>query len=136
MDIIQSDIVKFFEEKLEDLQCQYETRSYIISIYGKYRFSDFDLSQDSITLLFSQARFKQDFLIYQNIGDWLFFIKSMAPQHLNNASEEYYDTIARLSYSACYKLINRQWRLFEELSDNYQFLQEQIKNKLPKLSEY
>jgi hypothetical protein len=54
----------------------------------------------------------------------------MAPQHLKFASKDYYDTIARLSYYSCYKIINKQWRLFEELADNFPVIETQVKQKL------
>jgi hypothetical protein len=130
MEIVHRNIISFFEERLSDLECQQDTKAYIISIYGKYKSSDFDLSKDSVTLLFAQARNKQDFLSYQNLGDWIFFSNTLAPKHLQYASSEYYDTVARLSYYSCYKLINRQWKLFEELSDNFKFLERQVKQRL------
>jgi hypothetical protein len=118
---------------LSDLKCQTTTRIYITSIYGKYKNADFDLSQDSVGLIFCQARDKQDFSTYQNLGDWIFFANTIAPQHLQNASKDYYDTIARLSYYSCYRLINRQWRLFEELADDFSSLEDQVKKRLPQL---
>lgn len=130
MDTASKDITKFFETILNDLECHSATRAYIISIYGKYKSAEFDLSKDSVTLLFAQARSNHDFLTYQNLGDWIFFINTLAPNHLSNASKDYYDTIARLSYYSCYKIINRQWKLFEELSDNFTFLETQVKHKL------
>lgn len=130
MDTLHGNVTKFFEEILTDLKCQADTRAYIIGIFGKYKTAEFDLSKDSITMLFSQARSKQDFLTYQNLGDWIFFANTMAPDHLKFASKDYYDTVARFSYYSCYRLINRQWKLFEELSDNFLTLENQVKNKL------
>jgi len=132
MDLISRNrtITNFFEELLEDVECQHDTKAYIVSIYGKYKTSEFDLSKGSVTLLFAQARSKQDFLAFQNLGDWIFFANTMAPNHLQFASKEYYDTVARLSYYSCYKLINRQWKLFEELSDNFLVLERAVKNRL------
>lgn len=130
MDTSHKNIINFFDELLIDLECRQDTKAYIASIYGKYRSADHDLSKDSVTLLFAQARAKQDFLTYQNLGDWIFFINTMAPKHLSGASKDYYDTIARVSYYTCYKLINRQWKLFEELSDNFPILEAQVRNKL------
>lgn len=134
MDIIHRNISNFFDELLIDLECQQDTKAYIVSIYGKYKSAEFDLSKDSVTLLFAQARRKQDFLAYQNLGDWIFFANTIAPQHLKFASKEYYDTVARLSYYSCYKLINRQWKLFEELADDFLVLEEQVKKRLPVLN--
>lgn len=134
MEIISNNITKLFDELLIDLDCQHDTRAYIISIYGKYKTAQFDLSKDSITLRFAQARTKQDFLTYQTLGDWIFFANTLAPDHLRFASKDYYDTVARLSYYSCYRLINRQWKLFEELSDNFIVLEEKVKNRLRILS--
>lgn len=130
MDTSHKSITSFFEELFIDLECQQDTKAYIISIYVKYKSAEFDLSKDSITLQYAQARNKQDFLIYQNLGDWIFFANTVAPMHLQFASKDYYDTIARLSYYSCYRLINRQWKLFEELSDNFLFLEDQVKIRL------
>lgn len=130
MDYQHNNITKYFEELLSDIKCNPDTRAYIVSIYGKYKSAEFDYSKDSITLLYAQAREKQDFLIYQNLGDWIFFSNTVAPNHLKFASKDYYDTIARLSYYSCYKLINKQWKLFEELSDNLLELEFEVKKRL------
>lgn len=115
---------------LQDLPCQADTQSYIISIYGKFKTAEHDLSKDSLTLRFAQARNNHNFLGYQNIGDWIFFANTLAPASLNKASKEYYDTLARLSYYSCYKILNREWKLFEELSDNLILLEHQVSKKL------
>lgn len=134
MDTLHRNITNFFEDLLIDLECQRDTKAYIVSIYGKYKSSEFDLSKDSVTLMFAQARNKQDFFTYQNLGDWIFFANTLAPEHLRYASKDYYDNVARLSYYSCYRLINRQWKLFEELSDNFQLLESQVKKKLGSIS--
>jgi hypothetical protein len=131
---LHKNVTDFFQELLCDLNCQSDTRAYIIGIFGKFRSATADLSKDSATLLFAQARAKQDFLGYQNLADWIFFANSWAPEHLQFASKDYYDTIARVSYYACYRLINRQWKLFEQLADELPILEEQVKRKLNILS--
>lgn len=120
----------FFDEVLFELKCNSETKAYIVSIFSKYKAADFDLSKDSVTMTFAQARNKQDFLTFQTLGDWIFFSKTFAPDHLNNASEDYYRTIGRMSYDSCYKLINRKWKIFEELSDNFIVLEKQTRKLL------
>lgn len=134
MSIVYKNITNFFDELLTDLECHHDTKAYIVSIFGKYRSAQFDLSKDSITLQFAQARSNQDFLTYQNLGDWIFFSNTLAPDHLRFASKDYYDTVARLSYYSCYRLINREWKLFEELSDNFLVLESQVKNRLSAIS--
>lgn len=123
-------ITDFFEDQLNNIKCQIDTKAYIIGIYKKYMSTQYDLSKNSVTLLFAQARLNQDFLIYQNLGDWIFFSNTIAPTHLKYASKDYYDQIARTSYYSCYKLINKQWKLFEELSDNFLTIETEVKNKL------
>ena len=130
MEQLHRNVHSFFEELLNDLNCQQDTKAYIVGIYGKYKSASADLSKDSISALFSQARDKHDFLSYQNLADWIFFSNTLAPQHLRFASKDYYDTIARVSYYTCYRLINRQWKVFEELSDNFLLLEAQAKKKL------
>ena len=127
MDLVYCSINNFFQEKLNDLDCQPDTKAYIVSIYDKYKKSDLDLSKQSITLLFIQAREKHSFNTYQKLADWIFFYNTICQQSNN---KEYYDTIGKISYHSCYNLINRQWKLFEELSDNFVNLEEQVKNKL------
>jgi hypothetical protein len=132
--ILNSNVTTLFEELLDDIKCHRDTKAYIVSIYAKYKNAQFDLSKDSVTLLFAQGRNKQDFLTYQNLGDWIFFANTMAPSHLQGASKEYYDTVARVSYYSCYRLIDRKWKLFEELADNFPSLESQVKQKLAPLN--
>lgn len=127
------DINQFFEEKLSEIKCQDDTRAYIVGIFGKYRNAEHDFSQNSITLLFAQARDKHDFLIYQNLGDWIFFANTVLPNHLKFASKDYYDSIARISYYSCYRLINKKWKLFEQLADDFFYLKNEVRNKLSDL---
>lgn len=120
-----SNLNDFFDEALRNLSCNADTRAYIVSVFTKFRTAQFDLSKDNITLTFAQAHFKQDFFTYQNLGDWIFFSKILHPGHLVRASEDYYHNIGRLSYYSCYKLIDRKWKLFEELSDNFVVLKKE-----------
>lgn len=130
MSLVYNNINNFFQEKLNDLNCQPDTKAYIISIYDKYKSSEFDLSKDNVTLMFVQARIKHNFSTYQNLGDWIFFSNTFAPKHLHFASKDYYDIIGRSSYNSCYNLINKKWKLFQELSDNFVQLEEEVKSKL------
>ena len=120
----------FFSEVLSDLSCDPKTRSYIISVFCKYKNANFDLSNDSLTILYFKAREKMDFATFQNIGDWIMFSESMKRNNLKHASEEYYDELAKISYWNCFKLINKQWLLFEELSDNFTEIKKEIRNSI------
>lgn len=128
----EKDLAIFFDKILQNLSCRPETQSYIISIYHKFKSSEFDYSNQSITLLYAHARERQDFLTFQNVGDWLFWSNTIFPESLKDANKNYYDNIGRLAYYSCYRLIQRKWFLFEELSDNFSFLENQVKDRLKK----
>lgn len=113
---------KFFAIELENLKCDGDTRAYIVSVLDKFKAATADYSKDSLTLLYAQAKFTQDFNIFQNIGDWLFFCNTLFPEHLNNASKDYYYSIGQLSYYSCYRLINKQWKLYERMADDFIYL--------------
>jgi hypothetical protein len=129
-----SSITTFFAELFKDLNCQQDTKAYIVGIFTNYKSAKHDLSQDSLTLLLCQAHTTHNFSIYQNIGDWVFFIESVAPQYLQSASKDYYESLARTSYYTCYRLINKQWKVFEEMSDQFPILEKQVKEKLTTLN--
>lgn len=124
MDTINN-LGSFFTDVLQKLRCEEDTRAYIISVFSKYRNSTFDLSQESITLAYARASLHQDFLGFQTIGDWLFFANALFPESLSKTSKGYYHNLARLSYYSCYRLINRQWVLFERLADDFVPLSEE-----------
>lgn len=130
---LQETVADFFEKRLGDLHCQYDTRAYIVGILGKYQSAKFDLSKESLTLYFAEARQHHNFAKYQACGDWVFYCRVVMPEHLRHASPEYYDTMARLSYYACYRLLNRQWKSFEELADNFIPLEHEVSRKLSRI---
>jgi|ERR1019366_3660092 hypothetical protein len=114
-----NDLRLFFTDELEELPCDANTKAYIITIFAKYKTTAFDLSKQSITLHYAEAKTKQDFAMFQTIADWLFFCSSIFPEHLNGASTDYYHTVGQLSYHSCYKLINKTWPVYECLADEF-----------------
>lgn len=124
--IVNDNVTDLFEELLDGIKCHPDTKAYVVSIFGKYRTAHFDLSKDSVTSLLAQGREKQDFLTYQTLGDWLFYSKSMFPESLKNASENYYDSVARLSYYNCYRIV-KTWQIYQELADRFTDLTNQTR---------
>jgi len=119
----------FDKNVVQNLNCEYQTKSYIVSIFNKFKSSEEDYSKKSITLVWATAKEKNSFSSYQSLADWLFWTKSIFPEHLaKHSSEEYSDVIAQLSYWQCYKMINKQWKLYEELSDNFPLLVSECRN--------
>lgn len=111
----------FFTEKLKLLLKNYQkpTCAYVINVFKSAKKESGDYSKDSLTIVYSQAKFEQRFELFQNIADWILFMKSLYPASLRGASEEYYNALAQDSYYRCYRLLNRQWLLFEELADKF-----------------
>lgn len=116
----------YFSNNIKLLNCQEITRAYVINVFSNSKLQD--LSKESITLIYNEAKLSYKFEKYQALADWLLFVKSLYPQSLNGASSEYYNTIAQLSYYKCYILINKQWAVFEELADLFPVLVENINN--------
>ena len=127
---IFSNLGMFFIQNLNNIKCEDFTKSYISSIFIKYKSNEYDFSKESITLKFYEARTKQNFIEFQNIADWLFFTRSLFPEALNSASMDYFDTIAKNSYYSCYRLINRQLLIYENLADEFEYLTTQTRKVL------
>lgn len=132
MQTLNYNLTEFFSIKLENLKCDYDTRAYIVSVLERFKTASTDYSKDSLTLLYADAKFRQDFNTFQNIGDWLFFCNTLFPEHLNKASRDYYHSMGRLSYYSCYKLINRQWKLYEKMADEFVYLSHSTRNIIHK----
>lgn len=122
METLNYNLRTFFTNEMENLKCDDDTRAYIVSILERFKTASIDYSKDSLTLLYADAKFRQDFYTFQNIGDWLFFCNTLFPGHLNNASKDYYYSMGQLSYYSCYRLINRQWKLYEKMADEFVYL--------------
>lgn len=99
-----------------------QTIAYIRSIFKDYMRAENMPTNMSVTLLYAEARESYSFEKYQKLGDWIFFSKTVLPGHLVNASEKYYIALAQNSYYKCYLLTKRQWKLFEEMADNFEYL--------------
>ena len=115
--IIKSETLEdFFINKINKLSCRDDTKAYIVNLFSNINTNN--LSNEIICLEYLNAREKYNFEKYQNIGDWILFVKTLYPTSLNNASEDYYFSLAQSSYYKCYIMINKSWKLYEELSDN------------------
>ena len=114
-------ITSYFKEELAELKCDETTKAYVVGIFSGFRTSKNDLSKCSITLEYAQARETQNFSRFQNLGDWLFFRSTVFYDGMKEW-DEYYQSVARLSYYSCYQLLQKQWVVFEELADAFPYL--------------
>jgi len=110
----------FFLEKTKSLNnCQEPTRAYITNVFKTAKKETADYSKESITIVYAKAKFEHRFDLFQNLGDWILFTRTLYPASLMTASTDYYNAIAQDSYYHCYRLMNRKWTLFEELADKF-----------------
>lgn len=111
------DLESFFDKTIHLKNFQESTIAYLVNLFKTAKKQDY--SKDSLTLIYSRAKFEQNFNLFQNLGDWILFTETLYPEHLNKASKEYYEILAQNSYYTCYRMLNRQWRLYEELADTF-----------------
>jgi len=117
--------IDFLDTSLKQLKCNQLTKSYIINVLNKYQKQHNDLSNDSITILYQKATEDNNFVLFQNIADWIFFIESIFPD-FHKDYKSYAQTIGQLSYYKCYKLINKQIYVYENMADEFKTLTRQI----------
>lgn len=111
-------LIQYFKPMIDKLNYSSELNAYLLNVLVQINKSE-DLSKDSLTIKYIEAQAQYNFQLYQAIGDWILFCQTYMPQHLNNAEEKYYNALAQSSYHACYIILKRQWKLFEELADLY-----------------
>lgn len=105
-----------FAQKINSLPIkEAATKAYIVGVLTA-RHTDY--SNESISLIFLQAKLENKFELFQSIGDYLLFTQSIFPKHLSSQAA-YYDNIAQFSYYKCHLILNKKWELFEELSDKF-----------------
>jgi hypothetical protein len=128
--ILKTNLIDYFQDKLERLNCQETTKAYIVSVFSK---PTVNYSKDSITILYSEAKFSYKFDKFQNLADWILFVKAIYPEHLKDASEDYYNAVAQDSYYKCYMIMNRQLKIFEEIADNFPKITKTLNSELKHL---
>lgn len=111
-----NDLVKLFENKLDDLKVSQEAKAYITNVFTKVN-NTTDLSKKSLTLEYYDAKCTYSFQKFQTLADWILFAEVFFPKCLSDATEEYYYALGQNSYYFCYRIVNKQWKLYEELAD-------------------
>lgn len=133
MFVTYNSINKFFAEQMSALPCRDITRSYIVGILSKYKIANDDYSNRSLTILYSKAKKERNFLIFQNLADYIFFSRTFFPEYLSNASIDYYQSLAQSSYYTCYKIVDKKIDIYQELADRFQELTEQTHSIIQKI---
>lgn len=126
----KTETTKLFEEITDIPGCNEFTQSYLIDIFNRYISQNVDLSKISLTLLYKEAIEKGKFEALQNIGDWLIYTKSIFPESLKGASLDYYESLGSMSYYKCYLIMKRQWKVYEELADQFSYYTDMIQRSV------
>jgi len=128
MDLLLNDFDEIVKNLLQGLKCsRNETKSYIDGIFKQFVKAEKTPEKKIIILEFSRAKEEYSFERFQNLADWLFFAITLYPKHLNSCPQNYYSSIARISYYRCYKILDGKWPLFEEMADRFNYFVEQIR---------
>jgi hypothetical protein len=132
---ILTSLESFFVDKVRHIPCEEDTKAYIVSTFVGFKKCepDHNLYGKSITLEYNKAQLEHSFELYQQVGDWILFTKSMYPESLT-ASEEYYDSIAQLSYYKCYRIVNKQWQLYKELATKFPIVVKYLRDEMRDVS--
>jgi hypothetical protein len=125
----QCELKKFLDDAIKLPDCEEKTRSYIIDIFASISLER-DFTNESVTFALKDAYDSMSFKGFKELGDWLFFTKSMFPKSLKGADPTYYDSIARTSYYRCFMLLNKEWLLYEELADQFPTYTQMINRSL------
>jgi len=129
MDLIVKKLDAWFAERLQGMQYSPEAVAYVTGVLSKRRWEGQDMSHQSVVLAYQDARLKSDFAGFQRIGDWVLFIDSVHPQHFDGVRETV-ETLGRLSYYRCFRLMGGTWRVYEDLTDELPSLAAKVRRRL------
>lgn len=118
----------WFEQQLNDLDVEASTRAYIVNLLARTDVKD-NLHRESVVLLFAQARAKSNFDSYRRVGDWSMWTHIVCPELIND-EHELLQTLGRLSYYACHRMLRGEWRLYEELADSMVDIVDDVRSRL------
>ena len=104
----------WFADRLTQLRCSADARAYVVGVLMKYRSADEDLSRRSIVLAYCDARETGRFENFQRVGDWALWVSALQP---NESDREIVESLGRMSYYTCHRLMRRSWPVYEELAD-------------------
>jgi hypothetical protein len=119
----------WFSSQLKHLRCSEDAKAYIVGVMVGYTKPRHDMSKSSIVLEFDNARLTGDFVAFQTIGDWTLWMSSIVPK-TDKSQRELVERFGRLSYYECYRLLKKQWRLYEELADDLPSIIYEIRQSL------
>ena len=115
MDFVPS-LDDWFASELDDLRCRTDTKAYVVNLLSRFKPED-DLANRSVVLTYAIARENGNFATFQRIGDWVLWVDAVHPDSFQE-NRKIIESIGRLSYYACHRIMKGQWYVYEELADD------------------
>lgn len=108
----------WFSERLHSLRFHPETMAYVAGVLKTLAHPKEEdvFARKSVILAFQDARLRGDFAEFQRIGDWVLWVDVVLPQNIEGHRDAV-ESIGRLSYYTCHRIMRGQWRVYEELAD-------------------
>jgi len=130
MDIIKS-LDTWFADRLTGLNYEPETVAYVTSVLKTLSHpTDEDVFVNrSIVIAYADARKAGDFTAFQRIGDWVLWIDAIAPASIER-DREVIESIGRLSYYTCHRILKGKWKVYEELADELPTIAARVRMRL------
>lgn len=122
----RAELADWFDRRLRHVRCGRDTRAYLTSLMTERLTATGDMSDESVVLAYHDARNQGRFEDFQRIGDWVVWTGIIVPAY-HDEHGEVYESIGRLSYYACYRILQRQWTLYEELADELPRIVDEIR---------
>jgi hypothetical protein len=116
----------WFAERLEAVNCSPDARAYVVSVLSSFKRADGDLSDRSIVVAFANARDHGNFEHFQRIGDWVLWTATIMPGAIAEHRETI-ETLGRMSYYTCHRMVQRTWPVYEELADELPSLAQKVR---------
>lgn len=113
----------WFSENLKYVKCSDDTRAYIVGVLSKFK-PENDLSNQSLVLMYYDAKTSGNFYLHQKIGDWALWCQSL--HYLSISNKDLTETFGKLSYYSCYRLTGYKWEVYNELADNLSSITYQV----------
>lgn len=106
----------WFGERLQGMEASDPVRAYVTAVFSSMKSAQDDMSRDSVVLAYSSARDKGDFAGFQRVGDWTLWVMTFAPESV--CEKQLVVDLGRLSYYSCWRLMRKEWEVYEELADD------------------
>lgn len=121
---------RWFSDRLQGLKCSPETFAYVVGVLSQKRWDKADMSSQSVVLAYRDATLAGNFAGFQRLGDWVLFVDIAYPQHIDR-SREVVESLGRLSYYSCHRIMMGRWRIYEELADSLPNIAANARRLLP-----